>query len=181
MEWELDFIKWAKGWWSSPFLDHTIPWLTYLGSHLAVILFILISLIVTRQRKIFRHLLLLYAIQSAIIYGLKFLLRRERPLFFLEMASKLSKGPGEILDPSFPSAHTALSFMMATVLSHWFPRYRMVFYPLAGFIGWTRIYLGLHYPTDILAGALLGYGVSKVFFYYLKKIGTDAHSNRIIA
>ena len=67
------------------------------------------------------------------------------------MASKLSKGPGEILDPSFPSAHAAFSFMMATLLALWFPRYRVIFFIVAGFIGWTRIYLGLHYPTDVMA------------------------------
>jgi undecaprenyl-diphosphatase len=82
------------------------------------------------------------------------------------MASKLSKGPGEILDPSFPSAHAAFSFMMAILLSTWFPRYRMIFFIIAGFIGWTRIYLGVHYPTDVVMGALLGYGITKLFLLY---------------
>ena len=168
MDWELTFMKWANQWWSSPFLDYTIPWLTYLGSHFAVVLFILLSLIITKQRKIFRRLLLLYGIQSAIVYSLKFLIRRERPFHFLqEMALKLSRGPGEILDPSFPSAHAAFSFMMATLLSHWFPRYRVIFFIAAGFIGWTRIYLGLHFPTDVMAGALLGYGITKIFLNWI--------------
>ncbi len=166
MNWELNFMRWANGWWSSSFLDQVLPWLTYLGSHFAVIFFILLAWILTKQRKLLRHLILLYGIQSVVIYGLKFLVKRERPLFFLEMASKLSKGPGEILDPSFPSAHTVFAFMMATLLSFWFPRYRIIFYISAGFIGWTRIYLALHYPTDIVAGALLGYGMTKLFLKY---------------
>ena len=159
-------MKWANGWWTSPVLDQILPWLTYIGSHFAVILFIILSWIITKQRKVLRRLFLLYGIQSAVIYGLKFLVKRERPLFFLEMASKLSKGPGEILDPSFPSAHSVFAFMMATLLSHWFPRYRVIFFVIAGFIGWTRIYLGLHYPIDIIAGALLGYGITKLFLHY---------------
>lgn len=167
--WELRFLQWADRWWSLPFLDDLLPWLTYLGSHFAVILFILLSFIITKKRKVFRHLLLLYGIQSAVIYTLKFLIQRERPFFYLGIGDKLSKGPGEILDPSFPSAHAAFSFMMATVLSRWFPQYRMFFYILAGFVGWSRIYLGLHYPTDIFMGALLGYLISKGFFYYLDK------------
>jgi len=166
MAWELNFMKWANEWWSSSVLDQILPWLTYLGSHFAVIFFVLFSWILTKQRKILRHLILLYAIQSAVIYGLKFLIQRQRPFLFLEMASKLSRGPGEILDPSFPSAHAALSFMMAAVLSNWFPRYRMLFFIAAAFIGWTRIYLGVHYPTDVIAGALLGYGIAKVFSFY---------------
>jgi undecaprenyl-diphosphatase len=160
-------MEWANGWWSSPVLDHLLPWLTYLGSHFAVILFIILRWIIAKQRKILRLLILLYAIQSAVIYGLKFLIQRQRPLFFLEMASKISKGPGEILDPSFPSAHGAFAFMMATVLSHWFPRYRILFYIVAGFIGWTRIYLGLHYPTDVVVGALLGYGITRLFLHWV--------------
>ena len=143
-----------------------LPWLTYLGSHFGVIFFILLSWILTKQRKVLRHLVLLYAVQSAVIYGLKFLIQRQRPFLFLDMASKLSKGPEQILDPSFPSAHAGLSFMMATLLSFWFPRYRIIFYIAAGFIGWTRIYLCVHYPTDVIAGALLGYGLTKVFSFY---------------
>ena len=175
MQWELQWIKWANQWWSSPFLDYTIPWLTYLGSHFALILFIIISWVITKQRKYLRHLILLYAIQSAVIYSLKFLVQRQRPFLFLEMASKLSKGPGEILDPSFPSAHAAFSFMMATLLALWFPRYRIIFYIVAGFIGWTRIYLGVHYPTDVFAGTLLGYGITRWVIHWmnlsLKKTG----------
>ncbi len=164
-------MRWANEWWSSSVLDHTIPWLTYLGSHFAVILFIILDWIITKQRKILRFLVLLYAIQSAVIYSLKFLTQRQRPFMFLEMASKLSKGPGEILDPSFPSAHAAFSFMMATLLSYWFPRYQFIFFIVAGFISWTRIYLGLHYPTDVITGALLGYVITRVYIFLSLKKG----------
>jgi len=166
MDWESRFLKWANGCWSWPFLDEVIPWFTYLGSHFAVIVFIILSWAITQQKKVLSNLVLLYAIQSSVIYGLKFLVRRERPLFFLEMAAKLSKGPGEILDPSFPSAHAAYSFMMAALLANRFPQYRVVFFIVAGFIGWSRIYLGLHYPTDVIAGALIGYGITRVFLHY---------------
>ena len=166
MTWELNFMRWANGWWGSSVLDQILPWLTYLGSHFAVILFILLSWILTKQRRILRHLVLLYAVQSAVIYSLKFLIQRQRPFLLLEIASKLSRGPGEILDPSFPSAHAGFSFMMATLLAHWFPRFRVLFFLVAAFIGWTRIYLCVHYPTDVVAGALLGYGLTKVYSLY---------------
>jgi len=166
MQWELQFMGWANEWWSSPILDQILPWFTYLGSHFAVILFIILSWMITKQRKVLRRLIFLYAMQSTVIYSLKFLIQRQRPFIFLEMTSKLSKGPGEILDPSFPSAHAAFSFMMATLLAQWFPRYRVFFFVIAGFIGWTRIYLGLHFPTDAVVGGLLGYGITRIFLLY---------------
>lgn len=156
-------MEWANGWWSSPVLDHAIPWVTHLGSHVAVILFLIVCLISIKKRKTLLYLLLLYGIQSGVVYGLKFLINRKRPLVFLETLSKISQGPGEVLDPGFPSAHTLYAFMMATLLATWFPRYRIIFYIAAGFIGWTRIYLGLHFPTDVVVGGLLGYGITKLF------------------
>jgi undecaprenyl-diphosphatase len=167
MVWELEFMEWANGWWSSPVLDRVIPWVTYLGSHFAVVLFIIFSWILTKKRRVLRCLVLLYGIQSGILYGLKFLIQRERPLYLLDMASKLTKGPGEILDPSFPSGHAVYALMMATVLGTWFPRYRVIFYIAAGFTAWTRIYLGVHFPTDVIVGGVLGYGITRLFTHWI--------------
>jgi undecaprenyl-diphosphatase len=57
---------------------------------------------------------------------------------------------------SFPSGHSATSFACATVLSYYAPRLRVLFYVLASLIAFSRVYDGMHYPTDVLAGALLG-------------------------
>jgi undecaprenyl-diphosphatase len=181
MTWELNFMRWANGWWSSPVLDHILPWFTYLGSHIAVVLFVIFSWILTRKRKVLERLTILYGIQCGVVYGIKYLIDRRRPLLFLHM-SKLSKGPGEVLDPSFPSAHAVYAFMMATLLSTWFPRYRVIFFVAAGFIGWTRIYLGLHYPTDVAAGAFLGYGITKFFLYIssLKAEGSGKEAEKLM-
>jgi undecaprenyl-diphosphatase len=57
---------------------------------------------------------------------------------------------------SFPSGHAATSFACATVLSFYAPRLRVPLFVLATLIGLSRVYNGLHYPTDVLAGAVLG-------------------------
>jgi undecaprenyl-diphosphatase len=57
---------------------------------------------------------------------------------------------------SFPSGHTATSFACATVLSSIAPRWRVPFFVLAALIGFSRVYNAMHYPTDVLAGAVLG-------------------------
>ncbi len=165
MGWEIKFMDWARRWWSSAFLDRILPWVTHLGSHVGVILFIILTWGFTRRFSSFYKLFLLYGIQSAIIYGLKFAVRRKRPPFHQSAQSKVSKGPGEIIDPSFPSAHTCYSFMMATLLSHWFPNYSLLFFVLAAFIGWTRVYLDLHHPSDVIAGFILGYGITTILLH----------------
>lgn len=57
---------------------------------------------------------------------------------------------------AFPSGHAALSFVMATILAKKHPELGKYFYTIAGLIAISRVYLGVHYTTDILAGAVLG-------------------------
>jgi undecaprenyl-diphosphatase len=89
---------------------------------------------------------------------LKNLLVRERP--YMTHAGILCRG--KPLDRfSFPSGHTlhAVSFTLITVTA--FPLLAAVLAPLAVLIALSRVVLGLHYPTDVLAGALLGAGVAR--------------------
>ncbi len=165
MGWELKFMEWGREWWSSAVLDRIIPWITHFGSTIAVIVFILLTWGVTKEPAFLYKLLVVYGAQFCTTYALKFTVRRKRPPFFQSAAKKVSKGPGEILDPSFPSAHTCFAFMMATLLSHWFPGYWPAFFVPAGFIGWTRIYLDLHYPTDVIGGGILGCGITEIFVH----------------
>lgn len=60
---------------------------------------------------------------------------------------------------SFPSGHTTTAFALATVLSLWYPRGRWVWGGGAVLVGWSRIILGSHFPSDVLAGAVLGVAV----------------------
>ena len=61
---------------------------------------------------------------------------------------------------SFPSGHAAVSFACATVLALAVPRLRWPLYALAALIAFSRVYVGVHFPFDVLAGAVIGVAIA---------------------
>jgi undecaprenyl-diphosphatase len=84
---------------------------------------------------------------------LKPIFRRNRPWFTREAAKVVG---GKTPDHSFPSGHTAASFAAATALSMAYPRARPGLYLSATAVGLSRIHLGHHFLSDVVAGALIG-------------------------
>ena len=81
---------------------------------------------------------------GAIVWGMKEIIGRKRPL-------------DEVVgNPAFPSGHTAYAFAGATLLGARYPKLRIPLYIGAGLVGVTRIYLGRHYASDVIAGAAVG-------------------------
>lgn len=61
--------------------------------------------------------------------------------------------------PSFPSGHATAAFGLAAALSVWWPRGRAVWWTFAVGVAWSRLVLGVHWPSDCVAGAVLGAGL----------------------
>jgi len=70
------------------------------------------------------------------------------------------------LTPSFPSGHTASSFAFANVMGAKYAKYKVCLLGYAGLSGYSQMYVGNHYPSDVFAGALLGYSISEVTLRY---------------
>ncbi|MCB1582206.1 MAG: phosphatase PAP2 family protein [Marinicella sp.] len=108
-------------------------------------------------------LLLGYAIERPAYYVLKNLLRRNRP--FRVMDIKNSVDPSDQF--SFPSGHTSAAFMFTGLTATAFP---VLFIPLiiwAVLIGCSRVILGVHYPSDILVGAVLGMTLAHISLIFI--------------
>ncbi len=101
---------------------------------------------------------------------IKPLVGRIRPCHELENVRLLvSCGSGL----SFPSSHAVNSFTVATLLSKFYKRYLVYLFSLAFLIAFSRVYVGVHYPGDIVAGMLIGFVVGLLVFYlwvYISKL-----------
>ena len=90
---------------------------------------------------------------NLIALALKGLTSRDRPAITNPEPPPLVRTP---LDLSFPSGHAASSFAAALILARAAPSRAPIFFALAVAISFSRVYVGVHYPVDVLAGAVLG-------------------------
>lgn len=100
---------------------------------------------------------------TASTYVLKVIVKRPRPYeTYPDLIVKKSDGGSY----SFPSGHTSAAFATATSLSMAFPKWYVIVpsYTYACAAGYSRMYLGVHYPSDVLAGAIIGMASSYIVF-----------------
>ena len=84
---------------------------------------------------------------------MKPLIARERPYNFNEAITLLIDAP---IDYSFPSGHTMTSFAAATILYYMNEKLGVAAYALASTIAFSRLYLYVHYPSDVFSGMIIG-------------------------
>jgi undecaprenyl-diphosphatase len=136
-------------------VEHRVSWLNWLFVALSRLgtlglVWVVIAVVATfvlRRRTLLLTALAVWAADLT-AYGLKLVVDRPRP--HLDPLVRLPT------DPSFPSGHAATSFAGATMLALLVPRLAPGLYALAAAIAFSRVYVGVHYPLDVVAGALLG-------------------------
>jgi undecaprenyl-diphosphatase len=144
---------------TNPTIDHLMLKITALGNPATVVVLVTISLsLLLRYQRLWAAQVLVFNCLGGltILRGLKLFFAKPRPQLWTPL----------VVDPSysFPSGHALGSVIvygfLAFLLASRYPNYRRVIYPIAivmiGAIGLSRLFLGVHYPTDVIAGYAVG-------------------------
>ncbi len=108
----------------------------------------------------------LWLASATVEFPLKSIFRRQRPYSQVAQAVLVGAPPQR---HSFPSGHAASAFAGAWLLSQHYPRWRFAFYLWAGVVAFCRIYLGAHYPSDVVAGGIIGVGLAAFYQRLLRR------------
>src|SRR5437763_12618749 len=131
------------------FLNPIFEALTYAGTYGALWLGLAaVAALLVRRPQLFVWTLVADGVGELAADALKGAIPRARPHVHALVARPHTH--------SFPSGHATTSFACATVLAWALPRFRVPILVLAAAVAWSRVYVGVHYPLDVLAGAVLG-------------------------
>ena len=115
--------------------------------------------------KVVRTAVVPLVVSTALVeYPIKAFFQRRRPFIDIVRAIVVGKKPGTW---SFPSGHSASAFAGAWLLRQNYPRLTPLFYGIAGLVAFSRIYLGDHYPGDVVIGSLAGHFLAQGFHWLL--------------
>ena len=166
---------------SNRFFDWLMPLLSGVGVPWLIAVVIAVPLAVifgsTRLRLCALFMVLVVALGDPLVVGtIKDAVQRPRPFVVVKDAhlfGEIGKGyvqplPDGSLPPgtnvhSFPSAHSANWFAIATIAFLFYRRSAWFMYPMAAAVAFSRVYNGVHYPGDVTAGAILGAGYAIAF------------------
>ena len=141
-------------------LDNFFLVITFISSKIIIFL-ILTALFLSRgnKRKWVFPLWACLGLSALIGFALKITIQRERPfqLGFIPLLSRLQETSYSLWNFSFPSFHTMLVFCVVPILSKQFPKLKKFWIGFAVLVALSRIYLGLHFLSDVIAGGLIGY------------------------
>lgn len=171
LEMDGQFLLWLKETCAHPFLDNIMIFVSALGDGGFIWIALgLLFLFMGRKHKIWqkRGLFLLLSLAAnalACNLLLKPLVARTRPYDLLGYDILIPP----VGDDSFPSGHTSASFAAATAIYAMDKKWGMAAYAFAALMGFSRLYLGVHFPTDVLAGAVIGVLMAKAAQRFFRK------------
>ena len=158
-------LQWIQSTLVCPALDLLMPKITALGNAGAIWLLAAVVLIITKKYRR-QGIFLLLGLAASVLVGnvlLKNLVARPRPCWIDTSVPLLIANP---TDYSFPSGHTLSSVISAVILAKTDRRFGYAAIPLAALIAFSRLYLYVHFPSDVLAAAVLGIIIGLLIFRF---------------
>jgi membrane-associated phospholipid phosphatase len=113
--------------------------------------------ILWRRPEVFAFVFVAYLVADTSSHALRRLIGRDRPPVANPDPTPLVTVPG---DPAFPSGHASTSFACAAVLTWLTPLSPAPLFAVAALVAISRVYVGVHYPLDVVGGAVLGVAVA---------------------
>jgi undecaprenyl-diphosphatase len=159
--WDAAICLRIYGWNGRAILDRIMKYSSWIGEGYVypVVGLIVLFLDFPAASAFFKVMAVGFAMELIIQKILKHGLKRMRPCFSIPGIRNLVALPDVF---SFPSGHTAGAFLMAFLIGSGYPPLAVPVFSLAALIGFSRIYNGVHYPSDVLAGAVLGLACAKI-------------------
>ena len=144
--------------------------ITFISSEIIVFSFLTL-LFLWKKQKLVLPLWVTLGLAVAVSFLLKVVVQRQRP-FQLEIVSVLpvlEKASHSIWNFSFPSFQTMLVFCAIPILSKQFSKLKYLWIAFAVLVGFSRIYFGLHFMSDVIAGAAIGYFLGVIIIKFEEK------------
>ena len=142
---------------ANPFFDWFMPFITEKKHWFPVWGILIVGLLWKGGKKgrlvVFLIIPVIFLSDQLSAHVLKPLIARQRPCVTLPDVHLLVDLKRSL---SFPSAHAANFFAVATYFNYFYPKYRWVYFSAAFFVALSRVSIGVHYPLDIIAGGILG-------------------------
>ncbi len=157
---QIDFsiLEYIRQCLTSPPMDTFMTGITHLGDYGLIWIGLAIVLMAIPKTRKSGYALALAMIAGLIICNLlmKNIIARPRPFELWHYPIIIDKPIGY----SFPSGHSSNSFIAATVIAMRYRKFAIPAYVMASLIAFSRVYLCVHYPSDIIAGAIIGIGIA---------------------
>ena len=142
------FISWSANGWLYPFLG----------------LYVYLTFSPTISKPFLLSAAIAFPLERLLYHLIKQSMKRDRPCERIVDVQFRVRPPDRF---SFPSGHAASAFLMMTLLASFFPVLQIPTFFWAITVGIARVSLGVHYPTDVLAGAILGIATARIGIWFI--------------